>query len=159
MGSAQKNWGNRVIAIGIILIVAVLAVQVVSAHFATPKATLHIGGDKFIATIADTEASRIQGLSGTLHLGADHAMVLVFDADGRHGIWMKDMHYALDVLWLNESKQVVDYVTNVSPDSYPRVFTPKEDARYVVELKAGTIKARGIRVGQVAVFSGTDKEL
>ena len=159
MGSTSKSWGNRIVAIIILLVLATVLTQVVSANFLAPKATLHLGDGKFTATLATTEKARIKGLSGTRHLPADHAMVLVFDSSARPSIWMKDMHYAIDVVWLNESKQVVDFVLNVTPESYPTVFTPKEDARYVVELKGGTAKAKNIRVGQLAVFSGTNEKI
>lgn len=155
----QKNWGTKVLAGFVLLLVTLLLTQVVSAYFSPPKATLHLGDGKFSATIADTEATRIKGLSGTLHLPADHAMVFVFDGDARHGIWMKDMRYAIDIVWLNDAKQVVDFVMHVPADSYPKVFTPKDNARYVVELKSGTVEKKNIRVGQFAVFSGTDRDI
>ena len=159
MGSTPKQWGSKIIAAFIILLVAAILSQVVGARFFSQKATLHLGEGTFTATIADTNDARMKGLSGTLHLPADQAMVLAHDENGFHSIWMKDMHYAIDVVWLNESKQVVDYVINVPADSYPRVFSPKQPVRYVVELKSGTVKAKDIRVGQQAIFSGTSKEL
>lgn len=159
MGSLNTRWSNRIITACIALLVAVLVSQVVSAYFLPSRATLHLGSGKFTATIADRESTRMKGLSGSESLPSDHAMVLVFDTSSRWGIWMKDMQYPIDVVWLNESKKVVDFVMNVPADSYPKVFTPKEDARYIVELKSGTIKTKEIRVGQEAVFSGTNKEL
>lgn len=122
-------------------------------------ATMHLGTGKFSVRVADTEPKRIQGLSGTDNLPPDEAMLLAFDTDGRWGIWMKDMNYALDIVWLDESKQVIDYVLNVPPSSYPRVFVPKKKARYVVELASGTVNERSIRIGEHAIFSGTSKEL
>lgn len=160
MGANNKALSNKVIAIIIALIVATILAQVASAYFLTPKAILHLGEGKFTARIADTDASRIKGLSGTDSLPRDHAMVFIFEENTRHGIWMKDMNYSIDIVWLDEAKQVVDYVTNVPPSSYPnKSFFPREDARYVVELNSGVVKDKGIKVGQVAFFSGTSKDL
>lgn len=160
MGAIRTGAGNKIVAIIILLAVTLLLTQVVSAYFSPPKATLHLGSGKFTARIADNDRTRIQGLSGTHSLPADEAMVFIFESDGRWAIWMKDMNYSIDIVWLNSSKQVVDFVTNVPPESYPnKTFLPKEAARYVVELKSGTVKAKDIRVGQVATFSGIDREL
>ena len=160
MSNHSNILSNRIIAIIIGLVVAAVLVQTVSAYFLIPKATLHLGEGKFTAKLADTEASRIKGLSGTESLPADHAMVFIFDTDGRHAIWMKDMQYSIDIIWLDEAKRVVDYVVNVPPSSYPnKTFYPREDARYVVELASGSVKDKSIQVGQVAYFSGMSKEL
>lgn len=160
MDAITKRRGDRIIVVFIALLVLVLLAQVAMSYFSSPQATVHIGDGKFTARIADTDKERIRGLSGTSSLPHDHAMVFVFDENGRHGIWMKDMNYSIDVVWLNESKQVVDFVTNVPPESYPnRTFVPKEDARYILEFNSGTVKAEGIRVGSLAIFSGANGEL
>lgn len=158
--SGQHRWGNKIIIGAFVLLVAVLVSQVVGAYFMPQTAVLHLGSHRFEARIADTDRSRQQGLSGTMRLPADEAMVFIFDSDGRWPIWMKDMNYSIDIVWLDNSKHVVDFALDVSPDSYPtKTFFPKNEARYVVELKSGTVKAKGIRVGDQAVFSGTSKEL
>ena len=159
MGTTKKHWVKRAIAFIILLLVAVLVSQVVNAYYLPTEASLRIGDNTFNATIADTDETRIKGLSGTRHLAANHAMLFVYDDDTRHGIWMKDMHYSIDVVWLDKSKQVVDFVANVTPESYPKVFEPKEDSRYIVELRSGMIEEKGIEVGQEAAFSGSSGEL
>lgn len=142
------------------LLVAVLISQVVGAYFMPQTAVMHLGSHRFDVRVADTDRSRQQGLSGTTSLPANEAMVFVFDSDNRWSIWMKDMNYSIDIVWLDSSKHVVDFVLDATPDSYPtKTFFPKEDARYVVEFKSGTVKSKGIRIGDQAVFSGTSKQL
>lgn len=160
MGDASKKIGNRIVAVAVVLLAAVLIYHIASSYFLSPTATMHLGSGKFTATIADTQATRVKGLSGTHDLPSDRAMVFIFDTNSRWGIWMKDMNYAIDIIWLNESRRVVDFVTDVPPDSYPnRTFLPKEDARYVVELRSGMVRQKNIQVGQEAIFSGTKKAL
>ncbi len=143
-----------------ILLVLVIFVQAASSYFTQPTAVLHLAGARFDMRIADTDKTRIKGLSGTLDLPADEALLFVFDYDNRWSIWMKDMNYAIDIVWLNSNRKVVDFVTNVPPDSYPsKTFFPKEQARYVIEFRSGTVKEKGIKVGQEAVFSGTSRGL
>jgi uncharacterized membrane protein (UPF0127 family) len=91
-------------------------------------------------------------LSGTKALPADQAMLFVFDHAARWGIWMKDMHYNLDILWLDDNKNVVYIAENISPDTYPTVFLPDKDARYVVELPANSISHLHVHMGQTVNF-------
>lgn len=143
----------------LLLLFAAVIAQATYAYFTEPKAVMHIAGNRFEIRIADNERARTQGLSGTESLPADEALLFVFDSDGKWSIWMKDMNYPIDVVWLDEAKKVVDFTTNVPPESYPKVFTPKVPARYIVEFRSGTVKELDIKVGQEAVFSGTDREL
>lgn len=99
------------------------------------------------AVIADTEAKRIQGLSKWPKLPKDQAMLLVFDTDKRHGIWMKDMQFAIDVIWIDRQKIVVDVIPNMKPSSYPTTYYSRTDARYILEVSAGQAKAKGFSVG------------
>lgn len=146
--------------IAVILVAAALITQLVSAYFLPQKAVMHLSGARFEVRIADNDRTRIKGLSGTDDLPANQAMVFIFDNDGRHAIWMKDMNYAIDIVWLDASKKVVDIVVDATPDSYPnKTFVPKADGRYVVEFRSGTVAEKGIRVGQEAVFSGISRDL
>ena len=160
MGSFDKSLSHKIILAILLLALATVLAQVAGAYFLQPKAVMHLNGERFEIRIADSERTRKKGLSGTSDLPADQAMVFVFDHDSRHGIWMKDMNYSIDIVWLNSLKRVVHIETQVSPDSYPaKSFFPKTEARYVVEFRSGAVKDKGIRVGQEAIFSGTDRSI
>lgn len=160
MNGGVERKAKRVVIAATVFAVAVLMAQFVSAYFLQPRAVMHLAGERFEVRIADNDRTRIKGLSGTSELPANEAMVFIFDNDSRHTIWMKDMNYSIDIVWLDASRTVVDYVTDVSPDTYPnRTFSPKADARYVAEFRSGTVQAKGIRVGQQAVFSGTSRNI
>lgn len=136
---------------GILLIIGAAAFLVISPNLQT-HTMLRIGDGVFTATVVKTEADRERGLSGTSRLAANKAMLFVFDSDNRWPIWMKDMNYPIDVVWLNSSQQVVYVVKDAVPESYPKQFTPPTPARYVIELAAGTVNMKSIRVGSQAVF-------
>ena len=91
-------------------------------------------------SIADTPATRRQGLSGTEELGRYQGKLFIFDEVARHGIWMKDMNYAIDILWFDAEGVLVDIREEISPDTYPDIFRPSDPALYVVELRAGTVE-------------------
>ena len=70
------------------------------------------------------------------------------------------MRTSIDIIWLDADKKVVYIVKNVSPDSGTDVmYTPKVDARYVVELAAGTVEKQHIVVGRAAVFDIKNSEV
>lgn len=142
------------------MIVAIIAIalavlwQVVGPRV-TPDATyIHFGNHTFKAKVASTQPARTKGLSGTSSLPKGEAMLFVFESDGNWSIWMKDMNYPIDIVWLDQRKMVVDYVSNAAPESYPNTsFTPKEKARYVVELPSGTVQDLSIKIGQGVHFA------
>jgi uncharacterized membrane protein (UPF0127 family) len=80
-------------------------------------------------------------------------MLFIYDTSGQWGIWMKDMRYSLDILWLDDNKKVVHKEENVAPSTYPTTFSPNHDARYVIELPAGFAAQHNVEVGQVVGFS------
>jgi uncharacterized membrane protein (UPF0127 family) len=140
-----------------LLVAAALFVVVTTAltlldTYGQPRTTLRLGDGVFSTRLALTEAERKRGLSGTSTLEQTHALLLVFDNDDEWPIWMKDMHYPIDVIWLDSAKAVVHIEENVSPDTYPRSFTPEQPARYIVEVPAGTVEKRGIMLNMIASF-------
>ena len=109
--------------------------------------TVRLADTSVTAEIARTKAERVRGLSGRAALAAGRGMLFIFPASGRHGIWMRDMNFAIDIIWLNEAKKIVHLKRSVSPDTYPESFRPSEPARYVLELSAGWSAEHGLRVG------------
>lgn len=106
-----------------------------------------IGETAITLDIADTEQSRIQGLSGRKSIPKNHAMLFVFDESAQHGIWMKDMNFALDIVWLNEYREVIHVERNVTPETFPKIFGPQKPSKYVLEFKAGFASKNGIKIG------------
>ena len=80
-------------------------------------------------------------------MGANEGMLFVFSTSERWRIWMRDMLFGIDILWLGEDGTVLDMYEYVYPESYPFVFEPGEPARYILEVNAGFAGANGIRVG------------
>lgn len=100
------------------------------------------------ASIAKTWPERIAGLSNTPYLPEDVVKLFVFDSPGLHSFWMKDMNYAIDIIWLNEQGRVVHIAPGVAPDTFPELFVPNELAVYVIETVAGFVETNSLRVGQ-----------
>lgn len=149
------SWG----VVAIVLVLVAVAAFWLWPQLAQPHTKLRLGDGVFKARIADSPAEREKGLSGTPHLGQDQALLFIYDTDDRWSIWMKDMNFAIDIVWLDKSKKVVHIVKNAQPESYPHEsFSPSGPARYVVEFVAGTVDAKKINIGDTAKFDETQLE-
>lgn len=149
------TWRPATTVILICGLVALLVYSVVvyaATHF-QPTVEFRIGSGIYHLAVADDDAERVQGLSGVTELAVDRGLLMKFDEDGQWPIWMKDMNIPLDILWLTSDKKVVYVVKNAGPElSTETTFKPKENARYVVELPAGSVENAGIKTGMVAEF-------
>lgn len=122
------------------------------------SANVTLPSGKVIAVeVADTPEARELGLSGRSGLSEDEGLLFVFDAPGNYAFWMKDMKFAIDIIWLDQQGVVVNVENNVTPESYfetnpPKVFINRPAAAYVLELPAGQAAHNGIYLGtQVAL--------
>lgn len=140
---------------GLVLLLAALVGSFVLANF-KPTAEVRIGSGVYHLMIADTDEELQQGLSGVESLGANEGLLMKFSSDSTWGIWMKDMKIPLDIVWLNKDKQVVYIVKNAQPSSGTDIiYSPKEPARYVIELPIGSVNNAGIKKGMTATFDDT----
>ena len=96
---------------------------------------------------AITDVDRIRGLSGREALSSDAGLFFVFEEPSLYGIWMKEMQFAIDIIWLDEAGKIVGLAENIQPDSYPTVFYPDAPAQFVLEANAGFAQTHALRVG------------
>lgn len=94
----------------------------------------------------NTEVTRERGLSGRSSMPASRGMLFVFDSIGRQCIWMKDMHFNIDIIWLNIQGTVLKLAENVTPSSYPDSYCA-DDTYFVIEVNAGVAKSAGLSLG------------
>ena len=114
-----------------------------------PSMFLCVHEHAILVEIAETPQARARGLSGREALKQNTGMLFIFPEHGTHGMWMKDMHYSLDILWLNENMQVVHIEEHISPETFPHIFSNNATAaaRYVLEVNAGTVHELTITIG------------
>lgn len=91
---------------------------------------------------------RAIGLAKYDSLPEDRGMLFVFDQPNQACIWMKDMKFSIDIIWLNENKKVIKIERNVAPETYPESFCPEGSAKYVIELSNGVADKANISIGQ-----------
>jgi len=142
-----------IIAIGLILVISFNANKafITQKDILKPRAIV-IEGQTINIEVVDRGDSRLKGLSGREILEDDTGMLFVFDESAQHGIWMKDMRFAIDIVWISQNFQVVAIAERISPDTYPQVFTPEIPARYVLELSSGKVDSIDFSVGDTITF-------
>jgi len=151
--SKYKTRGAVFIVSGVILVIfSFFALYVVPKMFAPPT-KIYIGSGVFDTKLALDASSREKGLAGTNQLSPGEALLMVFDYESDWGIWMKDMKFPIDIIWLDETKKVVHIVKNASPEySTNKTFKPNKPAKYVIELPAGTVDNNTINLNSLAIF-------
>lgn len=145
----------RALAFGFLFIISLIGISMAFGSFsgfydapteAPYEQIVTVGGTPFKVDVADTPAERERGLGGTAPR-PPRSMLFMFDTDEQWGIWMKDMNYPIDVLWITADGTLVHAVANMHPSSYPRIYRSAVPVRYVLELPAGSIEAFNLMVG------------
>lgn len=112
---------------------------------------VHIGSAVVKVEVENTPAARELGLSGRSSLAEGSGMLFVFEQEGAHGFWMKDMSFAIDIIFAKTDGRIVTIAHDATPESYtanpPVVFYPSEPALYVLEVPAGYAAEHGIEEG------------
>ncbi len=111
-----------------------------------------LAGVPVLASVADTMSTRIEGLSNTPYLPDNVVKLFAFGVPGTHSIWMKDMNYPLDIIWIAEQGEIVHIEENVSPDTFPESFGSPTPAWFVVEANAGFVAEHDVQVGEELVI-------
>lgn len=113
----------------------------------TDKRVIVVGETPVIVGVVDTQEAREKGLSGKSELAEGTGMLFIFEEIGMHAFWMKDMNFSIDIIWFNEYGEVIYFVENISPNTYPAKYTSTQESLYVLEVPAGFIKKQGIKIG------------
>ena len=114
------------------------------------------GGTIIHAELADTPQKRAEGLMYREHLEPNRGMLFTFLQPQAWTFWMKNTKIPLDIIWMNEKKQVIHIESNApictrTDDSCPQ-YRPNEDALYVLELEGGRAESLKLQRGSKLQF-------
>ncbi len=108
--------------------------------------TVSIGKADVKVEIASTSDARMLGLGGRGSLADGYGMLFIFEKSDLYGFWMKDVPFALDIIWIDKDK-VISIEKNVTPGSFPQVFYPKLPANLVLEVSSGFVDKHSLKIG------------
>jgi uncharacterized membrane protein (UPF0127 family) len=97
-------------------------------------------GAAITAELAVSDKERQLGLMFREKINFDEGMLFIFEEESSHSFWMKNMNFAIDILWLDKEKRVVHIEEQVPPclkDPCPS-YPPLLPAMYVLELQSGS---------------------
>ena len=111
-----------------------------------PRGTIKIDDVVLEVQIADTDPRRTRGLMFQKQLPLDKGMLFVFDDANYRSIWMLNMQFPLDILWIDDNGKVVFIEKNIPPckTALETVTCPSydggsKDTKYVLEVTAGFV--------------------
>jgi YVTN family beta-propeller protein len=113
----------------------------------------------FVEVPDDLEES-MRGLMFRKHLPGNAGMLFAYYDEKPRTFWMKNTLIPLDMIFVDGSSKIIEIKENVPPcaqDECPN-YPSKEPAQYVLEVNAGFVQEKGIKVGDrlVAGFSELD---
>lgn len=105
---------------------------------------------RFQVEVASTPEQLRKGLSERPFLKPRNGLLFIFPNEGIQSMWMPNMNFPLDIVWIDSYKTIVKIETNVQPcfqnkncKSYSSVYP----VRYAIELNAGDAQRIGLYVG------------
>lgn len=137
----------------IIVLIAIslsyLGLKIWQLHW--PDAYLELDGQKLHVLVADNIGHQIKGLGGRDSLGKYDGMIFVYNNYSRSGFVMRDMRFAIDIVWFKDGR-VIDIAPNAPvepgvPEKQLRVYYPRAEANLVLELPAGWADKHWLKIG------------
>lgn len=122
-----------------------------------PRQMITVGTATFDVEMATTMVEQACGLSGRTGLGDGQGMFFVFGSGSTQTFWMKDMAFALDIIWISGDK-VVGFAENVPPPApgtqlwQLKLYSSPANTDTVLEVNAGTVARDGIKIGDAVSF-------
>ena len=130
--------------------VSLAVIMAISGYFAFAErpVSMDIGGRKINVEVVRSPSELRRGLSGRDDLPRDSGMLFILPERGIHPFWMKDMRFALDIIWLDDG-EIVEVATLPAPTStaYIPRHEPFYQANRVLEVKAGMAQELGLKPG------------
>lgn len=106
------------------------------------------------ASIADNNFEMMKGLMNVKKLGENKGMLFVYKEETASSFWMKNTLIPLDMLWINENKEIVHIKHNAQPCktvTCPSYKTPVR-AKYVLEVNGNYAESNNIKIGDTVKF-------
>ena len=157
-GGAESEQRRKKIVTFVLLVILLISV---SLFLGGPKDSELIivefpNGKTMETEVASTPEKLLFGLAFRQGLPADTGMLYIFESTGLHRVQTRQFRIAVDMLWIDESRHVVQVLEQVPPcdrDPCPFYGPPPELVRYLIEAEGGYVKRTGITTGMELKFT------
>lgn len=116
-----------------------------------PRGIIKIDDETLQVQIADTKPLQTRGLMFQEKLPYDQGMLFIFEDQGIRSMWMLNMQFSLDIMWIDAQGNVVHIEKDTQPcksalETMTCTFTNGngEEVKYVLEVAAGFVDKFGI---------------
>ncbi len=104
---------------------------------------------------AESFWKKAKGLMFRKSLPEGKAILLIFEKEGNHGIWMPFMRFPIDAIFLDSRKRVVKIHENIQPMSLnPKTWKiyHSKPVKYIIEMNAFSVKTTKTETGDIIEF-------
>ncbi len=146
-------FGARIIAAAyaIAFVVFLAATPAAALSTGTMTLTTETGSYPFTVEVTETEAERAKGLMFRRDLAPDQGMVFLYQEPQPLTMWMKNTYLSLDMVFIAPDWTVNRIAERTEPFSLDTIPS-NGPAIGVLEVKAGTAKRIGLKVGDPVSF-------
>jgi len=134
------------VTLRIALAAAMLITLCTSTLAAEPTVELRIKGQRVVAEVAATEATRTIGLMNRFSLQPDHGMVFVFKEPKELAFWMKNTYVPLSIAFIGADGRILN-IDDMAPQT-ETTHPSRGPALYALEMKKGWFAQHGIDAGE-----------
>lgn len=148
----MKKWQIFLLAV---IVVSFIVLKLFD-YFYWPKGDVKIGDNVTKVLIADKPSHWHKGWSDRSSMGSVQGMWFQFGTKSYHTMVMRDMKFALDIIWIADGK-IVDIAPFAKPEptlaeSELTKYRPRLPATEVLELRAGFASENRLKIGDEVVL-------
>lgn len=113
---------------------------------------------KIVCWVMDTNVRRAEGMMflEDQDFTEDQGMIFVFSQPQPLSFWMHNTLVPLDIAYVDSSGRIIQTYTMKALDETSD-YSSKGNAKYAIELKAGLLKKKGIKIGDYVSISSRIK--
>jgi uncharacterized membrane protein (UPF0127 family) len=130
---------------GRLLLLAAATLAVTAARAQMLEIPLTVAGHKLTVEVADSDATRMQGLMHRRILPENRGMLFVFREVTHHAMWMMNTYIPLSVAFLDERGVIIN-IADMQPQTSDTHAAAKP-AKYALEVNQGWFAKGGIKPG------------
>jgi uncharacterized membrane protein (UPF0127 family) len=114
-------------------------------------------GTTILAETMTRQMDLTRGLMFRDSLPQNRGMLFIHGKQQRWQYWMYNVHFPLDVIWIDRNRRIVEIVRDTQPCRSKKtaecpLYGGNADALYVLELNSGGAAKQGLKVGDVLSF-------
>lgn len=115
------------------------------------------GGQVIRAEVMIRGTDMMRGMMFRRQLSPDRGLLFVHPRPGKYSYWMSNVKVALDIIWLDKERRIVEMSVNTPPcleadaTKCPH-YGGKMDSQFALELAGGMAAKYGLLAGQQITF-------